>query len=175
MSKRTGKAIQLADLLDEVPVDSARFFFNMREASSQMDFDLGLAIEQNSQNPVYYVQYAHARINSIVKALAAEGIKPSAPTDGQLSLLTAPEEIELIRKIGEFTDEIILSAKTYDPARITHYLTELATKFHKFYAACKVKGDDERLQNARLCLCAACRTVIGNLLNMMKISAPEKM
>lgn len=175
MSKRTGKAIQLADLLDEVPVNSARFFFNMREANSQMDFDLGLAIEQNSQNPVYYVQYAHARINSIIKALAAEGINPSAPTEQQLALLTAPEEIELIRKIGELTDEIILSAKSYDPAKITHYVTDLATLFHKFYNACRVKGDNADLVNARLNLCLATACVIRNILTMFKIDAPTSM
>jgi len=175
MSKRTGKAIQLADLLDEVPVNSARFFFNMREANSQMDFDLGLAIEQNSQNPVYYVQYAHARICSILKALAAEGITPTDATDEQLALLTAPEEIELIRRIGDLTDEIILAAKSYDPAKITHYVTDLATLFHKFYNACRVKGDNPDLVNARLNLCTATARVIRNILTMFKIDAPVSM
>lgn len=175
MSKRTGKAIQLADLLDEVPVDAARFLFNMREANSQMDFDLDLAVQEDAQNPVYYVQYAHARICSILKALAAEGIAPRACTDEELALLTQPEEIELIRHLSSFTGEIITAAKDYDPARITRYVITLATLFHKFYNACRVKGEDEHLTAARLALCEATSTVICNVLSMFKISAPETM
>ena len=152
MSKRTGKAIQLGDLLDEVPVDSARFLFNMREANSLLDFDLGLAVQQDSQNPVYYVQYAHARICSILRALEADGIKPRECTAEELALLVADEEIDLIRHISEYTDEIIASAKDYDPVRITRYVIELATKFHKFYNACRVKGENESLMQARLTL-----------------------
>ena len=133
MSKRTGKAIQLGDLLDEVPVDSARFLFNMREANSQMEFDLDLAVKQDSQNPVYYVQYARARICSILKALAADGITPKPCTDEELRLLTAPAELELIRHLSAYTSEIIEAAKDYDPARITRYVITLATLFHKFY------------------------------------------
>ncbi len=175
MSKRTGKAIQLADLLDEVPVDAARFLFNMREASSQMDFDLDLAVQQDAQNPVYYVQYAHARICSMLKALAAEGIAPRACTDDELALLTAPEEVELIRHLSAYTGEIIAAAKDYDPARITRYVITLATLFHKFYNACRVKGEEEHLAAARLFLCSATNTVICNVLSMFKISAPETM
>ena len=175
MSKRTGKAIQLADLLDEVPVDAARFYFIMREANSQMDFDLDLAVQQDSQNPVYYVQYARARICSIFKALAAEGIFPRDCTDEELALLTEPEEIELIRHLSAYTGEIVAAAQDYDPARITRYVITLATLFHKFYNACRVKGDDESLTAARLCLCSATSTVICNVLSMFKISAPESM
>ena len=175
MSKRTGKAIQLADLLDEVPVDAARFYFIMREANSQMDFDLDLAVQQDSQNPVYYVQYARARICSIFKALAAEGISPRDCTDEDLALLTEPEEIELIRHLSAYTGEIVAAAQDYDPARITRYVITLATLFHKFYNACRVKGDDEGLTAARLCLCSATSTVICNVLSMFKISAPESM
>jgi len=175
MSKRTGKAIQLADLLDEVPVDAARFYFIMREANSQMDFDLDLAVQQDSQNPVYYVQYARARICSIFKALAAEGISPRDCTDEELALLTEPEEIELIRHLSAYTGEIVAAAQDYDPARITRYVITLATLFHKFYNACRVKGDDESLTAARLCLCSATSTVICNVLSMFKISAPESM
>ncbi|MDR1563745.1 MAG: arginine--tRNA ligase [Oscillospiraceae bacterium] len=175
MSKRTGKAIQLADLLDEVPVDAARFLFNMREANSQMDFDLGLAIQQNSQNPVYYVQYAHARICSIIKALAAEGITLRTVTDAELALLTAPEERALIRHLAAYTDEIIAAAKSYDAANITHYVVDLATLFHKFYNACRVKGEDEALTQARFTLCMATKQVIFNVLEMLKVSAPESM
>ena len=175
MSKRTGKAIQLGDLLDEVPVDSARFLFNMREANSQMEFDLDLAVKQDSQNPVYYVQYARARICSILKALAADGITPYPCTDEELRLLTAPAELELIRHLSAYTSEIIEAAKDYDPARITRYVITLATLFHKFYDACRVKGDNPHLTNARLTLCIATSTVICNVLNMFKTSTPEPM
>ena len=175
MSKRTGKAIQLADLLDEVSVDAARFLFNMREATSAMDFDLDLAVKQDSQNPVYYVQYAHARICSILKALAAEGITPRECTDEELALLTAPEEIELIRHISAYTGEIIGAAKDYDPARITRYVITMANLFHKFYNACRVKGAEPSLAAARLELCTASATVIRNVLSMFKINAPTSM
>lgn len=175
MSKRTGKAIQLGDLLDEVPVDSARFLFNMREANSLLDFDLGLAVQQDSQNPVYYVQYAHARICSILRALEADGIQPRDCTAEELALLTAPEEIDLIRHISEYTDEIIGAAKDYDPVRITRYVIELATNFHKFYNACRVKGEAEGLMQARLTLCRATATVIRNVLTMFNITVPESM
>lgn len=175
MSKRTGKAIQLADLLDEVPVDAARFYFNLREATSQMDFDLDLAIQQDSQNPVYYVQYAHARICSILKNLAAEGIRPRECTDEELALLTAPEEIELIRHLSACTGEIVASAKDYDPARMTHYLITLATLFHKFYTACRVKGEAEGLTAARLYLCECTAAVLRSVLSMFRITAPESM
>ena len=175
MSKRTGKAIQLGDLLDEVPVDSARFLFNTREANTQMDFDLGLAVTQDNQNPVYYVQYAHARICSIIKALAAEGISSRECTDEELMLLKAPEEIDLIDHLASYTEEIINSAKNYDPTKITRYVTELATLFHKFYNACRVKGEDEPLMQARLTLCIAVKSVIANVLNMFGITVPESM
>ena len=175
MSKRTGKAIQLADLLDEVPVDAARFLFNMREATSQMDFDLDLAVQQDAQNPVYYVQYAHARICSILKALKAEGIEPRACSDEELSLLNTQEEIDLIRHLSAYTDEIVAAAKDYDPARITRYVITLANLFHKFYNTCRVKDEEDRLRAARICLCKATATVIRNVLSLLKISAPESM
>ena len=175
MSKRTGKAIQLGDLLEEVPVDSARFFFNTREANTQMDFDLDLAVSQDNQNPVYYVQYAHARICSIFKALAADGILPRECTEAELSLLTAPEEKELINHLALYGSEIISSAKDYDPTKITRYVTRLATLFHKFYNACRVKGDDEGLTQARLALCGCVRAVLKNVLEMFKIICPESM
>lgn len=174
-SKRSGKAITLVTLLEEVPIDAARFFFNLREPNSHFDFDLDLAIEQSSQNPVYYVQYAHARIYNIIKGLAESGITQRACTDEELALLTAPEEIELINKLASLTGEIITSAKTYDPARVTHYVYETATLFHKFYNACRVKGEDESLMQARLALCVATKTVIENVLTMFKITAPESM
>ena len=175
MSKRTGKAITLTDLLEEIPIDAARFFFNMREPNSTLDFDLDLAVEETNQNPVYYVQYAHARICSIFKNLAAEGITPRAVTPEELDRLTAPEERELIRQIASLPDEIIAAAHNYDPARMTHYVIDAATLFHKFYNACRVKGEDESLMQARLALCQATRTVLENVLGLLKISAPESM
>ena len=174
-SKRSGKAITLVTLLDEVPIDAARFFFNLREPNSHFDFDLDLAVNESNSNPVYYVQYAYARICSIIRNLESEGIKQRKCSREELSLLKTPEERALTVHIASLTDEIILSAKTYDPARITHYVAELATKFHKFYSACRVKVDDEVLMQARLTLCKDTATVIKNVLTMLKISAPEKM
>lgn len=174
-SKRSGKAITLVTLLDEVPIDAARFFFNLREPNSHFDFDLDLAVSETNSNPVYYVQYAYARICSILRNLAEYGVTKRDCTVDELCKLTAPEERELIIHISALTDEIIVAAKAYDPARLTHYVNELATKFHKFYAACRVKGEDEALTQARLNLCYATGIVIKNVLDMMKISAPEKM
>lgn len=174
-SKRSGKAITLVTLLDEVPIDVARFFFNLREPNSHFDFDLDLAVKESNSNPVYYVQYAYARICSIIRNLEAEGITRRKCTGEELALLNAPEERELTLHIAALTDEIISAAKTYDPAKITHYVEELATKFHKFYAVCRVKGADEPLMQARLTLCADTATVIKNVLTLMKINAPEKM
>ena len=142
MSKRTGKSITLSDLTDLVPIDAARFFFNMREPNSTLDFDLDLAVEESSQNPVYYVQYAHARICSILKNLSAQGIQPRECTAEELTLLSKDEERELIRKLAQCPQEIINAAKNYDPARLTHYLMDVATLFHKFYNACRVQGED---------------------------------
>ena len=175
MSKRTGKAIQLSDLLEEVPVDSARFLFNTREANTQMDFDLDLAVAQDNQNPVYYVQYAHARICSIFKALAADGITPRKCTDSELKLLTAPEEKELISLLSLYTSEVISAAKAYDPTRVTRYVASVATLFHKFYNACRVKGGDEGLMQARMALCDCTRAVIKNVLTMFNINCPDSM
>lgn len=175
LSKRSGKAVTLETLLDEVPVDAARFLFNMREANTQMDFDLDLAVTQDSQNPVYYVQYAHARICSIVKSLEADGIVKRECTDEEFALLIAPEERELINHLADYTNEVISAAKGYDPTKVTRYVFQLATLFHKFYNACRVKGEDESLTQARLSLCIAVKTVIKNVLTMLKITAPESM
>lgn len=174
-SKRSGKAITLVTLLDEVPIDAARFFFNLREANSHFDFDLDLAVEESSQNPVYYVQYAHARIRSIVRNLEAEGVTLAETDGGELTLLTAPEEKELITHISRLTDEVVLAASSYDPTRLTRYIVDLATLFHKFYNSCRVKCDDEKLMTARLRLCVATGTVIKNVLKILKVDAPESM
>ena len=175
LSKRSGKAVTLNTLIEEVPVDAARFIFNMREPNTQMDFDIDLAVAQDSQNPVYYVQYAHARICSIIKALEKDGIIARECTDDELALLTASEEKELIAYISDYTNEVINSAKDYDPTKITRYVLQLASLFHKFYNACRVKGDDESLTQARLNLCIVTKTVIKNVLTMLKINAPESM
>ena len=175
MSKRTGKAITLTDLLDEIPIDAVRFIFNIREAGSQMEFDLGLAVQQDSQNPVYYCQYAHARICSILRKLEEENVTVGPATGAQLEKLVAPEERELIRHLGSLEDEIIAAAKAYDPARITRYLLELATLFHKFYNACRVNVEDEDLRAARIHLCLSTKLVLKNTLTMLKVSVPDKM
>lgn len=175
MSKRTGKAITLVDLLDEVPIDAVRFLFNMREAGSAMDFDLGLAVEQSNQNPVYYCQYAHARICSILRKLQNEGVKIRKPSKEELMLLSSPEEKDLISHLASLTGLIILAANTYDPAKITHYAGELATKFHRFYNAQRVMTDDESVMQARIFLCNCVRNTMKNVLSMLKIQAPESM
>ncbi len=175
LSKRSGKAITLTTLLEEVPIDAARFFFNLREPNSHFDFDLDLAAQETSQNPVYYVQYAHARICSILKKAQDQGVTLKTPTDSQLALLNSDEEKELIAHLAGLTDEIIASAKAYDPAKITHYVVELATLFHKFYNAHRVMTEDENLMQARLYLCTAVKDTIKNILTMLKISVPETM
>ncbi len=175
MSKRTGKSITLEDLLEEIPIDAVRFLFNIREPGSQMDFDLDLAVEQSAQNPVYYCQYAHARICSIFKKLGIENITSVECTDDELQLLTAAEERELISHLASLTGEIVNSAKNYDPARITRYCVELATLFHKFYNACRVSSEDEALTHARLYLCSCVKSTLSNVLTMLRINVPESM
>ncbi|MBR7071276.1 MAG: arginine--tRNA ligase [Clostridia bacterium] len=174
-SKRSGKAITLVTLLEEVPVDAARFFFNLREPNSHFDFDLDLAVSEKNTNPIHYVQYAHARICSVLRNLGEEGIALRPVSAEEFGLLCQPTERELILLLGGLTDEIITAAKTYDPARLTHYVVEVATRFHKFYDACRVKGSEESLMQARLHLCVATATVLRNVLSLMKIEAPEKM
>ncbi len=175
LSKRSGKAITLVTLLEEIPIDAARFFFNLREANSHFEFDLDLAVEKSSQNPVYYVQYAHARICSLLRNLAEEGIQPTEMTGELMQQFTQPQEIELIRYIAMLPQEIDTAAKHYDPSRITKYTVELATLFHKFYDACTVKNAEPQLRAARLALCAATRQALANALTMLKITCPEKM
>lgn len=175
LSKRSGKAITLVTLLDEIPIDAARFFFNLREANTPLEFDLDLAIEKSSQNPVYYVQYAHARLCNILKTLEADNIFPRDCTDEELALLTAPEELELINKLASLPEEIVSAAKDYDPSRITRYIYDVATLFHRFYNVCRVKNDNDSLMQARLALCLAVKTVISNILSLFKITAPTSM
>ena len=174
LSKRSGKAITLVTLLDEIPIDAARFYFNLREANSQFEFDLDLAVEKSSQNPVYYVQYAHARICSLISNLKAEGVE--IPEKAALSLLNNPRERELIRHIASLPKEVDLAAKSYDPAKITKYVIDLATLFHRFYDACSVKNaETPELMNARLLLCTAVRQTLRNALTILNVTQPEKM
>ncbi len=173
MSKRTGKSITLADLLEEIPVDAARFFFNSRASDTTMDFDLGLATRQDSENPLYYVQYAHARICSILRNLEENGIAYEGAPD--YSLLTNGAERDLIRQIALLPQEIVASAVAREPSRITGYCENLAAAFHKFYNACPIKSEQGGLRQARIGLCIAARQTLKNSLALMNISAPEKM
>jgi len=175
MSKRTGNAITLTDLLEEVPIDSARFLFNMHDAGSGIDFDLDQAVKTDNDNPVYYVQYAHARICSILKKLASEGV-PFAGTDQvDPSLLTDPTEMDLVRMLAAFPQEIVLAAEKYDPSRLNRFVIDLASAFHRFYGNCRIQGADPAVQQARLALCTGVKQTICNVLTMFKINVPEKM
>lgn len=175
MSKRTGKAITLSDLLEDISVDAARFFFNMRSAGSHLDFDLGLAAEQSNDNPVFYVQYAHARICSILRLLEEEGVKVLPYVEIKPERLQEPAELDLLKKLSDLPGEVESAAKALEPARMTRYVMDLAAAFHTFYTACRVKVEDADLMNARLKLIDATRIVLKGVLTMLKISAPEKM
>lgn len=175
LSKRSGKAITLSTLLDEIPIDAARFFFNLREPNSHFDFDLDLAVSQTSQNPVYYVQYAHARICSVLKKMNEEGIEVKSLDKAALSVLTAPEEQEMIKQLATLPNVINDAAKAYDPAKVTKYVIDLATMYHKFYNNCRIMGEDESVMQARLSLSLAVKQVIKNILDMLKITCPESM
>ena len=174
MSKRTGKAISLENLLDDIPVDAARYFFNSRPETPVV-FDLELAKRQDSENPVYYVQYAHARICTMLANLAADG--HNVPQAGEIdaALLNKPEERELIKQLAMLPEEITLAARDYDPSRMNKYVMELAARFHKFYTACRIKGAEEGVLEARLLLADCVRRVIAITLGIIGVSAPEKM
>ena len=174
MSKRTGKAISLTDLLDEIPVDACRYFFNAKP-ETQMEFDLGLAVREDSENPVYYVQYAHARICTLLKALAAEGYQVKDAANVDFTVLSTPEEKALIKQLAQYPVVVQLAARDYDPSFINRYLTELAAAFHKFYNACRIKGEAENVLLARLKLADTARAVLKNGMTLIGCSAPEKM
>ncbi|MCF2664503.1 arginine--tRNA ligase [Oscillibacter valericigenes] len=174
MSKRTGKAISLSDLLDEVSVDAARWYFNAKP-DTQMEFDLGLAVREDSENPIYYVEYAHARICSLLRALAEEGVTVPAQADVDMSILKGETEQALIKQIAQFCEEIKLAARDYDPSHINRYLQELAGCFHRFYNACRIKGEEPAVQAARLKLADDTRVVLKNGLRLIGVDAPEKM
>ena len=174
LSKRSGKAITLSTLLDEVPIDAARFFFNLRDPNTHLEFDLELAIEESSNNPVFYVQYAHARICSILRRMEEEGTGYKNIPVNELNY-SHPAELALIRHIAALPDCINEAAKDYNPSKITKYLCDLAQLFHKFYDNCKIKGEEENTLQSRLSLCVATKTVFKNLLDLLKVDAPEKM
>lgn len=175
LSKRSGKAITLNTLLEEVPIDAARFFFNLREPNSHFDFDLELAASTSNENPVYYVQYAHARICTLLKNLEAEGYTVPAADAVDFSLLTDETEQALIKQIASYGQVVLLAARDYDPSHINRYLTALAAAFHKFYAACRIKGEEEPVLLARLKLADTTRAVLKNAMTLIGCSAPEKM
>ena len=172
MSKRTGKAISLSDLLDEIPIDACRWFFNTKP-DTQMEFDLGLAVREDSENPVYYVQYAHARICSLLKTLADEGHTAGKSVD--MTLANSEQERELIKALSRFPEEIRMAARDYDPSYINRYLVELSGTFHRFYNACRIKGEAEDVIAVRLKLAETTRQVLRNGLSILGVTAPEKM
>lgn len=174
MSKRTGKAIALADLLDEISVDAARWYFNAKP-DTQMEFDLGLAVREDSENPIYYVEYAHARICSLLKALAEDGLSVPKQADVDMSVLSSESEIALIKQLSQYCEEIKLAARDYDPSHINRYLQELAACFHRFYNACHIRGEEAHVAAARLKLADDTRIVLKNGLHLIGVDAPEKM
>ena len=176
LSKRSGKAITLVTLLDDIPIDAARFFFNLREANTHFEFDLDLAVQNSSQNPVYYAQYAIARICSMFRNLKEEGIELKKLSSSQLDCLDKPQEIALIRFIASLPTEVNAAAKAYDPSKITKYAVELASLFHKFYDGCSVKNaETPEIRDARMVLCEAVKQTMTNVLTMLKITCPERM
>ncbi len=172
VSKRTGKALTLADLMDEIGKDPCRFFFNA-SPGSHLEFDLDLAVRQDSENPVYYVQYAHARICSLLASLAGDGL--TVPEKADAALLSTAQERDLIRAIAAFPGEIRGAAEELDPSRINRYVTDLASRFHKFYNACRIRGEEQTVARARLALAAATKQVLENALDILGVSAPESM
>ena len=175
MSKRTGKSLTLSDLLDEIPVDAARFFFNSRAAETQMEFDLDLAVKQDSENPLYYVQYAHARICSVLRNAAEEGIALPDGAQTDLTVLTHDEEKALIKALALLPEEILEAAATRDPSKLNKYGVSLAAQFHRFYNACRIKDAEPALRDARLALCAATAQTVENVLHIIGVDAPERM
>jgi arginyl-tRNA synthetase len=174
VSKRTGKSITLADLLDEIPRDAARFFFSTNP-DTHLEFDLGLAVRQDSENPVYYIQYAHARICSLVKALAEEGEQVVSAETVDLAQLAGTDEHNLIKRIASLPEEIRMAARDEDPSKLNRYASDLAASFHSFYSHCRIKGEAPEVLRARLKLADTARSVIATCLDILGVSAPERM
>ncbi|NOV02481.1 arginine--tRNA ligase [Paenibacillus planticolens] len=175
MSKRTGKAVTMEDLMDEVGVDPIRYFFAMRSMDSHLDFDMDLAVSQSNENPVYYVQYAHARICSIFRQAEEQGIAVLPLEQVDLHQLSSEAEFDLLRKIGELPEEIAIAAEQYAPHRMIRYVYELASQFHSYYRGHYVITEDAALTQARLALLGALRTTLANTLRVVGVSAPERM
>ena len=175
MSKRAGDVVLLSELVDEVGCDAARFFFLMRSADATLDFDLELAKQQSAENPVYYVQYAHARICSILRVAKESGVSVPSASDADLSLLKHDSEVDLIKKLAELPDLVAEAGAAYEPHRLTRYAQDLAAVFHKFYTECRVMSEDAALTAARLVLVDSTRIVLANTLGLLGISAPERM
>lgn len=175
MSKRTGKAVTMEELMDEVGVDAVRYFFTMRSMDSHLDFDLDLAVSESNDNPVYYVQYAHARICSIFRQAEEQGIRLKPLEEVDLTALDKEAEFDLLQKMAAFREEVETAAAQYSPHRLIRYVYELASLFHSYYKAERVLVDDEREMQARLALLAAVRIVIRNVLRLTGVSAPERM
>ena len=155
-------------------MDAARWYFNAKP-DTQMEFDLGLAVREDSENPIYYVEYAHARICSLLRALAEEGTSVPRQADVDMSLLSGEAERALLKQIAQFCEEIKLAARDYDPSHINRYLTELAGDFHRFYTACRIKGEERPVLLARLKLADTARSVLKNAMTLIGCTAPEKM
>ena len=175
MSKRTGKSLTLRDLLDEIPVDAARFFFNSRAAETQMEFDLDLAVKQDSENPLYYIQYAYARICSVLRGAQEAGISLPDAAVADLTVLTHEEEKALVKAVAQLPEEILLAARDRDPSRLNKYGVVLASQFHRFYNACRIKDAEPAERDARLALCMAAQQTIKNVLTIIGVDAPEHM
>ena len=174
MSKRTGKAITLSDLLDEISCDAARYFFNSRAADTHLEFDLGLAVREDNENPVYYVQYAHARIKSILRNLEKEGVQCGQTPD--LALLNSQEELDLIRELARLPEEIRLAARDREPARMNRYANNVASAFHRFYTVSRIRdAETPELRDARVALIQCVATVIENTLSVFGVTAPDQM
>ena len=175
MSKRSGKAIALHDLLDEVSVDAARFFFNNSSPTRPVDFDLDLAVREDSENPVYYVQYAHARICSLIRKLTEEGavIPPAGKVDA--SVFETAEEKALVKALAQLPEEVRMVSVDLDPSHINRYLATLAGDFHRFYNACRIKGEEQAVLEARLKLADSTRQVLAVGMGLLGVKAPEKM
>src|SRR5690606_32255235 len=175
MSKRRGEFVTMNEFLDEVSTDAARYFFLMRSADTTMDFDLDLANLQTQENPVYYVQYAHARIAGILRQAAEQGIDVTAADAVDLSPLADAREFDLLRKLADLPDEIAAAAEAREPHRLTHYAYDLASVFHQFYVHCRVLGEAPEVTRARLLLVRATQIALRKVLGILGVSAPERM